>query len=201
MITSSLCGCISLDTRNTHNDWIANQRNLMPPTTSASVTIKGPVLYSTNTWIAYMIAQRYYGGIHYVWCTPYFDPRQLGRENAVPPTSSPLEMYRTLFEETSRGDRHSSKIAENRVGILHGASEKHAAKIITEVQKDEIAAVMKVALPTDFRPLLYVIPVSMVADTVREPPVEDKAHPLSAEYIIGELPRDCFDVIEFGGRT
>lgn len=161
---------------------------------------KGPILYSTNTWIAYMIAQRFYNSTHYVWCTPYFDPRQNGRDTAVPPTSSPFEMYRALFEETSRGERHSNKIAENRVGILRGASAKHAAKTITEEQMKEIAAVVQVAQPGDFRPLLYVIPTSIVAQSLREPAPEDKAHPLSAEYVIDDLPRDNFDVIEFGGR-
>lgn len=28
------------------------------------------VLYSTNTWLAYTVAERFYGGEHYVWCTP-----------------------------------------------------------------------------------------------------------------------------------
>jgi hypothetical protein len=26
------------------------------------------VLYSTNTWLAYAISERYYRGLHYAWC-------------------------------------------------------------------------------------------------------------------------------------
>lgn len=158
------------------------------------------VLYSTNTWIAYMIAQLYYGEVHYVWCTPHFDPRQNGRDSAVPPTSSPFEMYHSLFEETSRSERHSSKIAENRAGILRGARAKCSEKIITESQERQIAAVLNTSQLRDFRPLLYVIPAAQVTSLIREPPPEDKAHPLSAEYIIAELPRKHFDVIEFINR-
>jgi hypothetical protein len=159
-----------------------------------------PVLYSTNTWIAYMIAEKFYRKQHYVWCTPYFDPRQNGRDAAVPPTSSPFEMYRALFAETSRGERHSAKIEENRVGILRGATAKKKARVINDDQQKEITAIVKVAIPSDFRPLLYVIPSSVVSSRLREPPPEDKAHPLSAEYVIDALPRECFDVIEFGGQ-
>jgi len=158
------------------------------------------VLYSTNTWIFYMIAEHFYQQDHYVWCTPFFDPRQNGRDVAVPPTSSPFEMYRSLFEEVSRGEQHSSKISENRIGILRGASAKRRARIITTDQERQIGAIVNKAQVSDFRPLLYVIPFSLVCDRLREPPPEDKAHPLSAEYVIDCLPRSCFDVIEFGGR-
>jgi hypothetical protein len=147
-----------------------------------------------------MIAERFYRRHHYVWCTPHFDPRQRGRDSAVPPTSSPFEMYRTLFEETSRGERHSSKIAQNRVGIVHGANAKLLSRVITDQQREQITAVVNAAHPSDFRPLLYVIPTNLIAKLLREPPPEDKAHPLSEEYIIDDLPRRYFDVIEFGGR-
>jgi hypothetical protein len=159
------------------------------------------VLYSVNTWIAYMIAERYYNHEHYVWCTPYFDPRRAGRESAVPPTSSPLEIYLGLEGETSRRDRHSKKIEENRAGILRGANAKNQDGLIDAKQEREIVSIVNLAQNGDFRPLLYVIPYSAVRGRVREPPPEDKAHPLSAEYIIDCLPRACFDVIEFGGAS
>ncbi len=34
------------------------------------------ILYSTNTWIAYKIAQKYYKDEHYIWCTPIFDAKK-----------------------------------------------------------------------------------------------------------------------------
>jgi len=165
----------------------------------ASAVAKPLVLYSTNTWIAFKIAERYFGCEHYVWCTPHFDPRNLGNnDSAVPPSSSPLEVCRSLAGDVARGDRHSTKIKENRAGILRGANAKRAAGVIGQVQEQEIALILDLAAQHDFRPLLYVIPYSSVDGRVREPPPEDKAHPLSEEYIIDSLPRRCFDVIEFG---
>jgi len=160
---------------------------------------KLPILYSTNTWLAYMIAQWYYGGEHYVWCTPFFDPRRYGdRDAAVPPTSSPFEVYCSLAEEVKRRDRHSKKIEENRAGILRGANAKKQSGVIDQEQEKDIVSIVDQAELADFRPLMYVIPYSVAMDLMREPPLEDKAHPLSAEYVIDQLPRELFDVIEFG---
>ena len=159
-----------------------------------------PILYSTNTWLAYMIAQKYYNGEHYVWCTPIFDPRRSGdRDSAVPPTSSPFEVYCSLAEEVARRDRHSRKVEENRAGVLRGANAKRRSGVIDEEQERDIVSIVNQAQLADFRPLMYIIPYSVVIDRMREPPLEDKAHPLSAEYIIDQLPREFFDVIEFGG--
>ena len=64
------------------------------------------VLYSANSWLSYVIAERYYHGEHYVWCTPAFDARShFAQEWHVPPTSSPFEIYKSLSEEVRRGDR------------------------------------------------------------------------------------------------
>lgn len=155
------------------------------------------LLYSANTWLAYMIAERYYGGEHYVWCTPYFDSRQLSpHATAVPPTSSPAEIYQSLYQEVARGDRHSSKIKENRIGILRGATVKKDQGVISEKQSLDIGAILDRAETRDFRPLIYVMPYVTVANRLAEVPIADRAHPLSVEYVIDRLPRGDFDVIE-----
>jgi hypothetical protein len=160
---------------------------------------KFPVLYSTNTFLAYWIAQNYYNGDHYVWCTPIFDPRRSrDRDSVVPPSSSPFEVYRSLAGEVAASDLHSKKIEDNRTGILRGALEKKQSAVINEKQEQDIVSIANTAPIAFFAPLMYVIPYSIVADRVREPRLEDKAHPLSAEYIIDLLPRKFFDIIEFG---
>lgn len=65
------------------------------------------------------------------------------------------------------------------------------------MQETTIVSIADLADLGDFRPLLYVIPFTSVESEIREPPPEDKAHPLSAEYVIDRLPRASFDVIEF----
>lgn len=144
-----------------------------------------------------MISERYFNGEHYIWCTPYFDSRQHSpRNGTVPPTSSPAEIYQSLFQEVRRGDRHSGKIKENRIGILRGAAIKKDQGVINEKQKDDIAAIVDRAETYDFRPLIYLIPYSIACDRLAEVPIADKAHPLSVEYVIDRLPRNDFDVIE-----
>jgi hypothetical protein len=154
------------------------------------------VLYSTNTWLSFAIAQKYYNGEHYVWCTPYFDPGSLSdRDSAVALTSSPLEIYLSLAEEVAHPDHPGRRIEENRAGILRGSNTKRQSGEISALQERDIVSIVGLAAHTYFKPLLYVIPYSAVSDRIREPPPGDKAHPLAAEYIIDRLPRSHFDVI------
>jgi hypothetical protein len=154
------------------------------------------VLYSTNTWLAYVISEQYYSGIHYVWCTPYFDSSSVPpHDYTVPPSSSPREILFGLAEEVKRGDRHSAKIESNRSGILRGAHHNRDVGLITEVQAQEIASILDQAQVSDYRPLLYVIPFRSVEKIVKDVDVRAKAHPLSTEYVIERLPRSLFDVL------
>jgi hypothetical protein len=157
------------------------------------------LLYSTNTWLAYMIAERYYNRLHYVWCSPYFYSNSVpSNDYANPPSATPSDIYATLFDEVRRGDRNSAKIASNRVKLLYGADRKREQWVISEAEQRDIAAIIDAANVQDFRPLLYVVPYADVSEIATEVPVDSRAHPLSAEYIIESLPRDRFDIIEFG---
>lgn len=155
------------------------------------------LLYSTNTLLAYAIAERFYGGVHYAWCSPVFDGTMTAAHINIPPTSSPAEIYRNLWEEVRRGELHSAMIKNNRSGILDGADAKLDAGVIGPAQKQEIKKMMERCTARDFRPVLFIIPYERVAHLVSDVPVELRAHPLSPEYRIEALPRDCFDMIEF----
>ncbi|MBI3374798.1 MAG: hypothetical protein HY017_24000 [Betaproteobacteria bacterium] len=61
---------------------------------------------------------------------------------------------------------------------------------------NDILAIEAAAQSADFRPLLYVIPFVAVSHLLKEVPVSRRAHPLSQEYIIEELPTELFDAIE-----
>jgi hypothetical protein len=158
------------------------------------------LLYSTSTWLAYAVAEQYYGGEHYVWCTPHFDSSSVASLNyAVPPSSSPIEIYRGLRKDVEQGDRHSAKIAANKAGILKGMEVKRSAGRITSEAAIEIASIVETAEIRDFRPLLFVIPFHLAADRIRPVPIGQKAHPLSIEFIIESLPRCFFDAIGLDG--
>jgi hypothetical protein len=155
------------------------------------------ILYSTNTWLAYAIGERFYRGEHYVWCSPDFDARSVATiDQVTPPSSSPSEIYRALHEDVRRGDSHSSKIKDNIMGILRGVAVKRAASIISDDDQRDIVSMVDRASGRDFRPLLYVIPYDRVSGIVKPTPVAERAHPLSREYIIEALPRRDFDVLE-----
>lgn len=154
------------------------------------------VLYSTNTWLAYTVAERFYGGEHYVWCTPYFSVRSAPPYASVPPTSCPGAIYHQLDAEVRAGDRHSGKIKENRDGIKRGAKVMLLAGTIDEHEHEEIEAIVDNAQIQEFRPMIYVIPAHLVADRLGRVAVADRAHPLSVEYTIERLPRSAFDVID-----
>ena len=159
------------------------------------------ILYSTNTWLAYKIAERFYGDVHHVWCAPFFDSDSIpSYQNANPPSSNPSRICRELFEAVSTGDRHSMKIRNNQAGIRRGAKEKKNAGIITGREEKEIRKIVDKAEIADFRPLVYVIPYSLVVKMVEAVSVEKRAHPLSIEYVIKKLPRKFFDVIEWKWR-
>ena len=90
------------------------------------------VLYSTNTWLAYAISERFYRGIHYVWCTPHAGPSSVPSHDAT--------------------DRHSALIQQNRAGILRGAQSRRQQGVIGEPHEGEIRAVVSLAETRDFKP-------------------------------------------------
>jgi hypothetical protein len=147
--------------------------------------------------LAYAIGERFYGSEHYVWCTPDFDARSVATiDQVTPPSSSPAEIYRALYDDVRRGDSHSSKIKDSMTGILRGVAAKRAADVISDDDQRDIVSMVDRAGGRDFRPLLYVIPFVGVSGIVKPVPVAERAHPLSREYIIETLLRRDFDVLE-----
>lgn len=154
------------------------------------------VLYSTNTWLAYAVAERYYGGVHFAWCSPVYDGRKAEPHVNIPPTSSPAELYRLLQDEVERGERHSAVMKNNREGVLRGAHARRAAGVIGEAERHEIDRMVELSHPADFRPVLYVIPFDRIRGMAVEVPVPERAHPFSIEYRVEALPRESFDMLE-----
>jgi hypothetical protein len=155
------------------------------------------VFYSTNTLLAYQISQQFYSAKHFVWCTPHFDSWSGRGGYTVPDSSSPKQIFIDLYRAVSKMDRHSTKIKENKVGLRRGVAAKKAAGVINDEQAKKILALIKNAESGHFRPYLYVIPYSLVKDQIIEVPTDERANPAAEEYKILELPRSCFDCIEY----
>jgi hypothetical protein len=94
-------------------------------------------------------------------------------------------------------DRHSALIAQNKAGLLRGADAKRKAGIITPAEKRDIIDMVNLADLDLFQPLIFVIPctpaIRKVAQVV---PHTGRANPLYEEYVISELSREDFDVID-----
>ena len=156
------------------------------------------ILYSTNAWLAWRIADDYYKGVHYAWCSPFFDGDTAFPHIKLPPSSSPKEMYTLMEEEVRRGDRHSTNVDRIKVGILRGAASKKAQGIITDAEEKKIASIVECSQILDYAPVLFVIPYRGVSKLIVEVPPIDRAHPLSPEFRIESLPSARFDVIRIG---
>ena len=154
------------------------------------------LLYSTSTWMAYSVAETFYGGVHYAWCSPVYDARTAPAYVNIPPSSDPAVLYQRLLEDTRRGDLHSESIKCNAAGIKRGAESRRGQGMIGKDEEDEILEGLERAQCRDFRPVLFVIPFKEVEGLVWRVSVAERAHPMSVEYLVESLPRAAFDVLE-----
>jgi hypothetical protein len=144
-----------------------------------------------------ILGETYYGGRHFVWCSPYFEySSQAALLAPAPPTSTPKEIYQNLAMEVERGDRHSAKIKESRSGLLKGAKYRLDDGVISLVQFEEIRYIINVASITDFQPLLYVINYGSVSANLIVVPVNKRASPVCIEYQLTQLERKDFEALE-----
>ena len=150
------------------------------------------------TLVAYNINMRYYKGLHYMWCTPYFGSDFKSPHFTVPPSSSPLEIYNTLQREIDGADLHGTKIKLNRMGIRKGADIMQKLGRITPEERGDIHAIAKLSPPQQFLPLLCVIARVEVLPYYRKVEIKDRASPLSHEYTVADVPQSAFDVIRIG---
>lgn len=154
------------------------------------------LLYSTNTWLAYAIAERYYDGVHFAWCSPVYDGTRADAHVNIPPSSSPADLYRLLRDEVQRGEQHSAVLEQKRKGLIRGAEERCAQGLIGDAELEAIRETVERSTLSEYRPVLYLIPYDRVRDMVIEPSVSERAHPFSIEFKVDPLPREFFDVLE-----
>lgn len=150
------------------------------------------------TALAYNINMKYYDALHYMWCTPYFGSDYKSPHFTVPPSSSPVDIYKTISKEIDGADMHGTKIKLVRIGIRKGAEEMLRRGSINKDDMEEIMAIADIALPQQFKPILCVISRIEAVPYYKKVDVKDKANPLSHEYILADLPQSAFDIIRIG---
>jgi hypothetical protein len=158
---------------------------------------KPQVVYSASTLLSYRICEFYYNGIHYVWCAPNNNADKIIRDN--PASSDPLEIYWLYRKAVKTGDEHSFQINSNRRGIARGAIAREEQGVIDRKTRERIVAIANSAPVQEFDPLLYVIPYYLVQDIIREVDLDQAARVTSLEFVIENLPRKFFDVLQLHG--
>ncbi len=160
-----------------------------------------PILFSTQTYLAWFINEHFYGRSHYVWCAPIFNAKELKEKDqfyGIPRSSSPFEIYKAYKEDSSRGDLHSDCIAQNKRGLLKGASFNLEKGIITESEYKRIQAIIDNSPAQEFRPYMYLIPKLMIPyERIHLVDVEESANPLSYEFQVHDLHSNEFTTIQF----
>ena len=151
-----------------------------------------PFLFSIGTFFSYKIDRRYYGNVHYVWCTTKFNDRK------QPITSNPQSICKRFLDQIVSGDRHTKEIDDNKAGILRGAQAKLEAGVINGDQYNEICQLVNVADYEDFFPVLYVIDAKKVGNKrCKEVEKKDRASDTSVEYRIFDLSEGEYELIDF----
>ncbi len=147
----------------------------------------------------YLINEKYRGNVHYVWCSESFDSKTLGTYvsgSLVAPTSNPKDIFLDLKRAVDATDKHNAKINEQISALLARAVKWEASGDISTSDKDDIIyMVNEPAYFKHWRPLLYVIPRAPVEARLQPVPAALCAS-LGKEYILSDLRRDEFDLIE-----
>ena len=157
------------------------------------------LLYSTNAFIKLYVNEQFRGDVHYVWCSETFDAAVKDKYSAKAVgaiSSSPCGIYRRLREDVGSNDLHSDKIAAGRASLTALAMKWAADGSITEQQRQDMIYVVSNAAVSYWRPLLFVIPASNLGPRLKLVPAEKRAS-IAPEYIVEDLKRNEFDILEF----
>ena len=147
-----------------------------------------------------MLNEQFRGDVHFVWCGDFFDSTKAAaysRASMTPPSSDPCAIYRQLHREVKKLDRHSSKIQEQKLSLARLAAEWKEANELSADQAEEMIYIVNQGSIEDFSPLLYVIPGEKVAPRLQVVAANKRANLMSREYIIPDLKRHEFDIVEF----
>ena len=159
----------------------------------------GPVLYSTNVLLKLLIQEQFFGDMHYVWCSECFDSSKeyaySGRA-LVGSTSNPADIYRELRRAVETSDQHCLKIKEQKASLSALAVRAAGSGDISTQSKEDIVHMVETAAMGHWRPVIYVIPANASVRKKAQEVPRRKCASAGPEYIIPDLRRSAFDVIE-----
>jgi len=162
--------------------------------------MSSPLLYSTNPYMKYYIYENYKCGQHYAWFSENFDSDTLGSYapgSMVPATSNPKDIYLDLKKAVEKTDGHNAKILAQISGLTALATTWERAGEITADQKIDIMYIVNEGKYFNYwRPLLYVVPRDLIHPSRMKHVPMSKSAGLGNEYIIEDLGKEEFGIIE-----
>ena len=135
---------------------------------------------------------------HYIWCSPTFEGAALPRYAigaSQPASSDPATIYRDLHAAVRTKDGGCQKIKDQKKVLKALAIKWFKNNEISQVDRDEILAMVSRSDVTDWKPLIYVIPFETVAKRVVLVPRTKRASH-EPEYILADLAESEFHIIE-----
>jgi hypothetical protein len=160
----------------------------------------GPILYSTNPWIAHEISMKYRGGVHFAWVSEYFDSSAAPTGtagSAIAPSSNPKMIYENLWHDVDKEDTHSALIRGYKKTFRRLSVQWLDDGSITQEQYDEINATVTSRSWKIWRPTLYVISRDLILPTNRVLLVPAKIRAAyGPEMQVADLVRSEFDIVE-----
>jgi hypothetical protein len=146
------------------------------------------------------IQRDFFGDEHYVWCSEVLDCSKLNkyaRGAAMPASSDPYQIYKDLDRIIRSNDRHGAKIVEQRKNLTALAVEKASVGLISEDDRDLIAAIVAKAELVEFAPRLFLISTPMIAGRAKlvDPSLWAGTE---REWILPDLRPGEFDIVELG---
>ena len=149
-------------------------------------------MFSVGTRLSYEINERFYCGVHFVWCSMYYD--NLEKQAA---TSNPLDIALNFVKKSYTHDRHNVDIDNNKAGILRGAKAHLDRGDISKNKFRKISQRVASSSMKDFLPVLYIIDKGKIdKNRIILVPQEESASDFSIEYRIEDLSSDEFQVID-----
>lgn len=146
-------------------------------------------LYSTNPVYSHELACKYLNGKHFVWCSHEFNP-------VGAPSSSPGQIYKTLWNDCEHEDTHSNLIKGYKKTFRRLANAWLASGIINNVQKQEVLTTINSGSWKIWRPQIYIIyrPSIEKAGRLKFVPARDRAA-YGDEWKIEDLDSSEFEIL------
>ncbi len=147
-------------------------------------------LVSVQSKLAYLINERYYGGLHYAWCSPGFDCP------SNPPDANPKVIFSRWREDYLSNDAESLFIKKNRQGLKNGIMHQKNLGFIDDKTVANLINLTDTAPFRYFCPVLYVMPYQQVKHLLEDVDFSERAGPFSIEFKLPDLPNLFFNVFE-----